>query len=224
MQNPGVASGDLARTIVHGLNEGNCFEMTRIILVSAGQTQWRVEGRLAGDTDLPLTELGHRQAVADSNAISHLKPTLVRCGPEHATKQTATVIAHELGIKIKTIKELREMDLGHWEGLAIADFKDRFGKVFRQWRADPTSVEPPDGESLSDAADRLTEGIRRIVKNHGDETIIAVLGQYAWAIIRCKLADGNYDQFWDYVDGDARWCEVVQVTETKEKRRSRPAG
>ena len=183
--------------------------MTKIVLVSAGQTQWRLEGRLAGDTDLPLTELGHRQAVADADAISALKPVVVRCGPEKATKQTGTVIAHGLGIKIKTVKELREMDLGHWEGLTLEDFKGRFGRVYKQWRSDPTSVEPPEGESLLEAADRLTDGISRIVKNHPDQTVVVALGQYAWGILRCKLGDANYQRFWEYVDAEERWCEVT---------------
>ncbi len=192
--------------------------MTHIALVSAGETQWRVEGRLAGDTDLPLTEVGHRQAVADADAIAAMKPTVVRCGPEHATKQTGTVIAHGLGIKVKSVKELRELDLGHWEGLTIEDFKERFGRVYRQWRSDPTSVEPPNGESLLDAAKRLSDGISRIVKSHPDETVAVAVGQYAWAVLRCTLQDGNYEQFWDYVDGDARWCELdVEPAKGKKK-------
>lgn len=192
--------------------------MTHIALVSAGETQWRVEGRLAGDTDLPLTEVGHRQAVADADAIAVLKPTVVRCGPEHATKQTGTVIAHGLGIKLKSVKELRELDLGHWEGLTIEDFKERFGRVYRQWRSDPTSVEPPNGEALLDAAKRLSDGIAKIVKNHPDETVAVAVGQYAWAVLRCSLQDGNYENFWDYVDGEARWCEIdVEPAKGKKK-------
>src|SRR5881396_683951 len=104
--------------------------MSRIILIHAGQTDWHAQGRLAGDTDLPLNELGHRQAIADAQAIVDQHASVVRCGPEQATRQTASIIAHELHLKFRTADDLKEVDLGVWEGLTLEDFKERFAKVY----------------------------------------------------------------------------------------------
>jgi probable phosphoglycerate mutase len=185
--------------------------VTKLILIPAAQTDWQVQGRLLGDTDLPLNEIGHRQAIADAQAVAALKPAVIRCGPEQATKQTASIIAHELGLRLKSLPELRELDLGLWEGLTVDDLRDRLAKVYRQWREDPRSVEPPEGEALPDAAIRLTKGVQRIIKHHEeDEAVVLVLGPFAAAVVRCELDDHSYDRFWEYVDGERR-IHVIEM-------------
>ncbi len=181
------------------------MSMTQLILVPTAQTDWKAQGRLAGDTDLPLNEQGHRQAVAFGEAIASYRPSAVHGGPEKATKQTATIIANELRLKAKTAKDLREMDLGHWEGLTKEEFRERFSKVYRQWRSSPTSIEPPEGEAVVDVAVRLQRGVRKILKRAEGGAVVLTLGQYAFAIIRCQFEDGGFDRFWDHVDADASW-------------------
>jgi broad specificity phosphatase PhoE len=182
--------------------------MTKLILIPAAQTDWRAQGRLAGDTDLPLNECGQRQAVSFGEAVAGLHPAAVHCGPEKATKQTATIVAHELSLKARTSADLREMDLGHWEGLSEDDFRERFAKVYRQWRSAPASVKPPEGEAVAHAAKRLQKGVQKILKRHQNQTVVLTLGQFAYAILRCRLSDGGYEQFWEYVNDDGQWCTV----------------
>ncbi len=182
--------------------------MAKLILVSAAQTDWTAQGRLSGDVDVPLNEVGHQQALVDAQAVAGLHPGSVFCGPEQATQQTATILAGELKLKVRALKELREMDLGHWEGLTIDDFRERFAKVYRQWRLEPMSVEPPKGEAVSDVAARLTQGVRKSLKKQDNGPVAFVLGQFACAIARCELEDGDYEKFWDYVDGDQRWHTI----------------
>jgi broad specificity phosphatase PhoE len=188
--------------------------MAKLILIPAAQTEWRAQGRFSGDADLPLNEIGHRQAMADAEAIGELHPAAIYCGPEQATRQTATIIAHELRLRERSEKDLGELDLGHWEGLTTEDFQDRFGKVYRQWRQEPMSVEPPDGEAVSEAAGRLTERVRKIVKRHEEEVVALVLGQFAVAILRCELDDRSYEKFWDHVDGEDR-CHAFDWVESE---------
>lgn len=178
--------------------------MTKLILIPTAQTEWRAQGRLAGDAELALTPLGRRQAVEDAAAVASLKPRAVRCGPEQATKETGAIIAEELSLKLKPLKALREMDLGHWEGLTGEEFRERFGKVYRQWRADPTSVEPPDGETVVTAAERLSEGVRKIAREFEGGSVILAVGPFACAILHCLFRDDSYDRFWECVEGDER--------------------
>jgi broad specificity phosphatase PhoE len=183
--------------------------MTQLILIPAAQTDWRAQGRLSGDTDLPLNEYGHRQAVAYGAAIAGLHPSAVHGGPEKATKQTAAIIAHELNLKARSTRDLREMDLGHWEGLTHEQVRERFAKVYRQWRSSPTSVEPPEGEAVTTAAERLGKGVRKIAKRYQGQIAVLTLGQFAYAIIRSRFADGDYQRFWEYIDEDGGWHAIT---------------
>lgn len=176
--------------------------MTKLILIRAAQTDWQAQGRLAGDTDLQLNQLGHRQAVADARAIAEDSPEAVYCGADQATKQTAMLIAEALHLRSRTLDELREMDLGHWEGLTVSAFRERFSKVYRQWRSDPLSVEPPEGESVAEVASRLEKALDKILKPDGEETIVLVLGRFAFAVACSRLAETSYERFWEHVDGE----------------------
>jgi broad specificity phosphatase PhoE len=186
--------------------------MPKLIVIPAAQTDWRAQGRLTGDTDLPLNEIGHRQALANSQAVADSGLTVIHSGPEQATKQTASIIAHELEIKVKTLKELREMDLGTWEGLTMEDFRERYSKIYRQWRQEPMSIEPPEGEAVSDVAERLTSGIRKAMKRNEQGTVALALGQFAGSIVRCEFDDGSYERFWDYVHSEQEH-HVFEVTD-----------
>lgn len=194
--------------------------MTRLILVPVGQTDWRENGRLTGDTDLPLNETGQRQILADADAIAALKPTLLRSGPEQAARESARILADRLDLKAKPVKELREMDLGHWEGLTLDDFRERFPRVYKQWQSDPTSVEPPEGESVMQAADRLTAGLEKLLADHAGETVVVVLGHFAYAILRCRLQDASFESFWEYVEGNDRWRQIELPEPLPEKKAS----
>ncbi|MFQ5495726.1 MAG: histidine phosphatase family protein [Phycisphaerae bacterium] len=199
--------------------------MTQLILIRAAETDWQAQGRLAGDTDLQLNEIGHRQATATADNVAGFMPQAVHCGADQATRQTATIIADVLQLKARTADDLREMDLGHWEGLTVADFRERFSKVYRLWREDPLAVEPPEGESVSDVAERLEKCLGRILKRSDDQTVALVLGRFAYAVARCRLVDREYTCFWQYIEGDEP-CHVFdyggpaqETTRTADKSR-----
>lgn len=184
--------------------------MNKLILVKAAETEWQVQGRLVGDTDLQLNEIGHRHAQADAKAVAGFAPKAIYCGVDAPTKQTASIIAEELGLKIKTEAALREINLGHWEGLTVDDFKERFSKVYKQWRNDPLSVEPPEGESVSEVAGRLKKSLEKILKRNDGQSILLVLGRLAYAAARCEFEDEAYEHFWQYVEDDAQWHTIDQ--------------
>ncbi len=190
--------------------------MSKLILIRSAQTDWQAQGRLAGDTNLQLNEIGHKQAAADALAIAGFSPAVIQCGMDQPTKQTATIIADELQLKTKAmvLNELREIDLGHWEGLTIEDFKERFSKVYRQWRNDPLSVTPPEGESVPEMSRRLNVCLEKVLKRCEQQTVVVVLGHFAFAAARCTLADGNFERFWSYMDEDEQRF-AMQVRDVK---------
>ena len=188
--------------------------MAKLILIRAGDTEWQAQGRLAGDTDLQLNKEGLRQASADAQEVIKFAPRSIQCGGDEATKQTAGIIADAIQIKSKVSEQFREMDLGLWEGLTVEDFRERFSKVYRQWRSDPLAVEPPEGEAVSSVAARLEAGLEKILRRDGDKTMILVLGRFAYAAARCRLDDGGYEHFWEYVEGDDR-CHALELDAVK---------
>jgi broad specificity phosphatase PhoE len=157
---------------------------TRAVLIEAGPTPWDVEGRVVGNSSLPLTAEG-------ADAIRHLLDEV--SGPidgvyyaaaNEACKQVAALITRKFGVRARDIQDLDEVRLGLWQGLLPADIRARFPTVYPQWEAQPLLVTPPDGEPLEEAIQRIRTPLNRILRRKKDQTIILALRPMAFQIVR----------------------------------------
>ncbi|HWL93248.1 MAG TPA: histidine phosphatase family protein [Phycisphaerae bacterium] len=178
--------------------------MKKLIFIRAGRTEWDDQERIAGDTDLDLNEQGRAEAGQSVGRLVELHPKALFCGSDNPARETARIIGEAIDLKAKALDELREMDLGHWEGLTADQFAERFPKVNKAWRDDPASVEAPDGEALAAVEARLDEALGRIFKRKTATPIVMVLGRLAFAAARCKYTDGSREQFWEHANGEER--------------------
>lgn len=185
--------------------------MKRLILIRAGRTDWADQDRLAGDMDLQINEAGRAEASKAAVDVASEAPKAIFCGSDEPATETALVIGAALGLTPKAIEELREVDLGLWEGLTEEQFSERFSRVHKAWHDDPNSVEPPNGEALPVVDARLESGIMRVLKRKTASPIILVLGRLAYAAARCRFSDGTHEHFWEYVSEEVSLC-VIEAT------------
>ena len=92
--------------------------MSHFTFVRHAQSKGNAEGVVARP-DSPLSELGITQAAQTGAALKDKGITHIACAPTARARQTAEIIAFELGINahnISVIDELRERDYGHLEG------------------------------------------------------------------------------------------------------------
>jgi len=104
-----------------------------MFLALHGQTEWNRDGRVQGQLDSPLTEHGRRQAVTAARILGgqSLVPGTfeIVCSPLGRTRETARIIAAELGFDISAIRSderLREVSLGQWDGHTRAEIEARW--------------------------------------------------------------------------------------------------
>lgn len=152
---------------------------TRLLLLRHGQTEYAVQRRYCGHRDLPLTELGERQAAAAAErlATSGLVPqagvAAVISSPALRARQTAKPVADALSVPLVVEDGLRETDFGAWEGLTFAEARKRDPDLHARWLTD-TSAIPPEGESM-DAVHRRVRRVRdQLITEYGDATLIVV--------------------------------------------------
>jgi len=97
-----------------------------ILLVRHGATEWSVNGRHTGRTDLPLTDLGMRQAKAVGKVIRQWvgkQEPLVYTSPLLRARQTAALAMP--GFQPEEAEALLEYDYGIFEGLTTSQILDR---------------------------------------------------------------------------------------------------
>ena len=78
-----------------------------------GQTQWNLEKRCQGQTDIPLNETGLKQAKELANKFSEINLEVIYSSDLKRAFQTAEIISYEKGIPLLTSEKLREFSLGH---------------------------------------------------------------------------------------------------------------
>jgi len=92
--------------------------MGHLFFIRHGQTIWNLEHRIAGATDIPLTELGHAQAKAVGQSLldTGIKADVILYSPLQRAADTARHISHVTGIPCRPEPRLREQNFGKWEG------------------------------------------------------------------------------------------------------------
>jgi ribonuclease H / adenosylcobalamin/alpha-ribazole phosphatase len=147
---------------------------TRLILVRHGSTQHSPQMRYSGRNDLPLSELGERQAAALARRATSFGPVAaVISSPLPRARQTATAIATALGCPVEESDGLIETDFGDWEGLTGEEVRARWPAEHVEWLAS-VDVAPPGGESFATVARRVRRACDEIIAAHPGETVVAV--------------------------------------------------
>jgi probable phosphoglycerate mutase len=147
---------------------------TRILAIRHGETTWNVDGRIQGQLDVPLNEMGRWQvhrlalAVADEDIAAVYSSDLLRAF------ETAQAVARGSGDPIVTDTGLRERGFGTFEGLSYAEINARWPEMGERWRRRDPSFGAPGGETLSDFYARSIATATRLAARHPGQTIALV--------------------------------------------------
>ncbi len=134
-------------------------------LVRHGETEWARLGRHTGLTDVPLTDLGRRQAVDLRPRLAGHTFATVLSSPLSRAFDTANLAGFEANVV--TDRDLLEWDYGADEGRTTADIRgDR--PAWSIWKDGPA-----DGETISVVAARVDRVIAAARKTSGDTLCFA---------------------------------------------------
>ena len=93
----------------------------KLYIIRHGQTDWNVEGKIQGRQDIPLNDMGRRQARALADGMKSRPVASVYSSPQKRAMETAEAIAGPLGLTVKAVPQLMEIGYGDWEGRSAED-------------------------------------------------------------------------------------------------------
>ena len=177
----------------NNLQEGNidkncCY----IYLVRHGQTDWNRLRKLQGHADIPLNSVGKLQASDLSMRLKPIKFNAIYSSQLIRAYETAEILNCN-NIDIITIDNLKERNLGNWEGCAIdlAHNKEKEMGIsnmnqheFINYKLDEST------ESLSEVFNRLNNFIQDIKSKHLGQTIL--LSSHS-AVLNSVLCNLNFE-------------------------------
>jgi probable phosphoglycerate mutase len=153
-----------------------------ILLVRHGATEWSVTGQHTGRTDLPLTELGVRQAAAASKVVHHwldgVEPVVYTSPLQRAAHTAALALPDH---PAEEVPALMEYDYGSYEGLTTTEIFERDP----HW--DLFGVGCPGGESILQVTARCDAFAAKIERTAVGRAVVAFTHGHLSRILTARL-------------------------------------
>jgi probable phosphoglycerate mutase len=190
--------------------------MPTIYYIRHGETEWNADGRLQGAQDIPLNDLGRKQAACAGGILADL---FARDG---RNEQSLAFIASPLGrarLTMELVRDalnlppddyavddrLREIGYGQWEGSTLAQMQAEDPDVFARRQVDKWTVSPPGGETYAAVQARMMDWYKQITA----DTVAVAHGGTARALMVAlgietpdSVADLTIEQGAVYVFGE----------------------
>lgn len=184
---------------------------TVLLLVRHGQTDWNLEGRYQGRTDVPLNAVGREQAERLAAELAAREIGAVYSSTLRRSLETAVAIARAHGLEVRPDPRLVEIDQGEWEGVLSTRIAERYPGPYRRWCEDPRTVRPPGGESIAEVHDRVISAVEEMVERHPGETLCLVTHKTAIVVIRTHYLGLDLREEMGRMPRNASWerLEVV---------------
>jgi len=153
---------------------------TLLTLVRHGETDWNLQRRIQGSTDVPLNDTGRVQAATAGESIALAGYSRVYASPQVRALETARIIAGAAGLDDPdTHVELREREFGPAEGMTGDEIAENF----------PHGI--PGRETRDAVVDRALPVLLRLADRHEGEAIVVVThGAVIGSIVR-RLTGGE---------------------------------
>jgi alpha-ribazole phosphatase len=185
----------------------------RLYLLRHGAIQAQGDGRyFIGRSDIPLCAGGMEHAQKLREDLRDVPLSAIFCSDLSRSVQTARIIAEPHQLELRVRKELREIDLGEWEGLPFDVVRVRYPGQFEERGRDIVHFRPPSGESFLDCTTRVLPVFYEIAQSvPGNVVIVGHAGINR--IILCQVLGMSLERMFEL--NQAYGCtNIIQCDET----------
>jgi alpha-ribazole phosphatase len=183
--------------------------MTQLYLVRHGQTDWNVEGRYQGQTDVPLNAAGRAQAELLSAQLAGVPFTAIYSSPLVRATETAKILARPSGLPVQCDARLREINLGLWEGQLSTEIAAHYPAAWAERRSDPLHARVPGGETVPEVAARLAEIANAIAQAHPAGPVLIVSHGLALSTLLCQAQRRSLAEAFKFVPQNSQTERVL---------------
>ena len=135
--------------------------MRRVVLLRHGRTAHNADGRIQGQLDVELDELGRVQAQALGTVFAAEPPAVVVSSDLARASATAQAVCDHVGLPLRLDPRLRETHFGAWQGLTGDEVSAQWPERFARWRRGEDS--PVDGETAAQVGARAAEVVHEVL-------------------------------------------------------------
>ncbi|MFQ5889145.1 MAG: histidine phosphatase family protein [Gemmatimonadota bacterium] len=138
------------------------MERPELLLVRHGETDSNLEARYAGWNDDRLNARGREQTFSLAARLRPFRVRRVYTSPVRRAVETAEFLSAEIGADVRTVHDLREIEVGPWKDLTEGEVKARWPAEYAEWKAAAHRFSLEGRESLLDVQRRALDAVDRI--------------------------------------------------------------
>lgn len=169
---------------------------THINLIRHGETDWNVEHRYQGSTDIPLNDLGRKQAKWLADSMRDESWDVIYSSPSMRAFDTAKAVAAAIGIDEEAIirdRRLMERGYGEAEGLTLPEREAKWPEG--EW---------PGLESWEEVAERTMKTLHSAVQDNLGKRILIVCHGGVINAILATISEGEIGTGKTVIDNTSR--------------------
>lgn len=187
--------------------------MLRLYITRHGETEWNIEKRMQGWKDSNLTPKGVENAIALGNRLKDVDFNCIYSSSSRRAICTAELIRGNRNIRLIPDDNLREINLGEWEGKTFTEVEqcDKQGhKAF--WEA-PHLYVPKSGESYFQVRDRIEAVLNKIINENEDGNVLIVTHAVIVKTIMSFFKALPVDKLWEqpFIHGTS--LSIVEIND-----------
>lgn len=148
--------------------------MTLLHLIRHARSTWNTEGRLQGQADPPLDDIGQQQVRALVEFLKDEPFQAVYSSPLTRARLTAEALAAARGLPVQFDARLMERHLGDWTGLNGDDARARIAAFSENPGGDWRVIGPPGGEGEAALMARAAAALADIIAAHPEGQVAVV--------------------------------------------------
>ena len=147
--------------------------MVTFLIVRHGYSMGNKEKRFSGQMDVALDEIGLRQAnsIAEYILANFCVDAIYTSDLQRAI-DTVKPVAKALKLPVIKRKNLREVDVGDWQGKLITDVEKEFPESFALYKENPGLSHFDGGESYAQLQQRVVAAMNELAVENDEKTVL----------------------------------------------------
>lgn len=148
--------------------------MLKLYITRHGETEWNVEGRMQGWKNSNLTAKGIKNAEALGKRLESEEFKAIYSSSSQRAIHTAELIRGGRKIDIITDENLREINVGEWEGKAKDEFSESDKEGLELFWNKPHQYKAVSGEDFYQVRERIEAVLGRMICETKDCSLLLV--------------------------------------------------
>ena len=158
-----------------------------LFCIRHGESTYNAQGRIQGHLNIPLSELGRRQAAALAEVCRGLQAEAIFCSPLQRARETAEPIAAALGLPVRVEPCFMEIKVGIFQGHSRDELDRVYPEQYARWRSGDPDYVVPGGESRRALMQRGREAFELIAQLDFRRVIVVSHGAILAAAFKSLL-------------------------------------